>query len=71
LRRGGKELIHKELTAIGWVITRATGTCAPEQGDLGESACMAKNAERLEIPRKLTNANVLRGCIGVNGEPAL
>ena len=32
---------------------------------------MAKNAEGPEVPRKLTNANVLRGYIGVNGEPPL
>jgi hypothetical protein len=54
LRSCGKELIHKELTAIGRVITRETGTCAPEQGDLGESAYMAKNAEGREIPRWFT-----------------
>jgi hypothetical protein len=71
LRRGGKELIYKESTASGRVITRETGTCAPEQRDLEESACMAKNAEGQEIPSKLTNAIVLRGYIGVNGEPPL
>ena len=54
LRSCGNELIHKELTAIGRVITRETGTCVPEQGDLGESACMAKNAEGREIPRWFT-----------------
>jgi hypothetical protein len=105
LKSCGKGLIHKELTAIGRVIMREAGTCAPEQRDLGESACMAKNAGGRETPRwfsfpkvaaelkrsyvprhlqgisvfftglpgpgKLTDAKVLRGYIGVNGEPPL
>ena len=54
LRSFGNELIHKELTAIGRVITRETGTCVPEQGDLGKSAYMAKNADGRKTPRWFT-----------------
>jgi hypothetical protein len=67
LKNSGNELIHKELTAIGRVITWETGTCAPGQVDLGESACMEKNAEGREIPRWFTFAEVTaelkRNCV--------